>query len=311
MKLFKILSLIILIGLISCETNDDQENIEITKTATITIDGLRKEVFNENVFGNSNCNSLYFTIYNQEEGFEQTEIEIDLRRDGTLKQISYYRQIRNETTQAFERTYYYPPFHDKLSAITITNFRFDENTKDIYLEYEGTLYKERDNSQSIAIEGTIDIKSFYDAPCGIEVLTSLDYNSENFNFNSIFESRGSSDTVFQDHFFRSNNGFEARLTLDENIGDLAIGTYPLTETNITKFFELSEYIGPPRAGQTSQSFNENEWIKYKTRGNFTITDKIEIDHFNTQIIGYFDIEVLNQNQVIYTIDRMEFVLNGS
>lgn len=310
MRFLKITLLLILGSLTSCETDDEIVEV-ITNRAVVSINGIATEPINGLVSGNSNCDNIFLTIYNQAEGFHKTVLEIDLRRDGTLAKISYYEQVRNETTQRFERTYYYPPFYDLLSTITISNFSFDEITKNVYFEFEGTLYNERDDSQSIEIDGLIDMKNLYDAPCSIEVLTSLDYNSDEFSFNSIFWSRGSSSNSPLTHSFRSNNGFQARFVTDPNIGDLSVGTYLLPENSNTNYFELSEYNGPLHATQTPNRFDDTDWINYATRGSFTITDKIIVDTFNTKIIGYFDIEVLDQNQVIYTIDKMDFIINGS
>jgi hypothetical protein len=192
--------------------------------------------------------------------------------------------------------------------MTISNFEYDEVNKDIYFEFSGTVFNEYDETDTRIVSGVYDIKNHLDIACSVNVLTSLNYKSDEFEFNSI---NGSRKTTFSDgtyrHRFFSNNGYRIDFHIDDDMTQLALGSYLLTENSTTAFLKLYEYVSPINAVQYPL-FSQIIWNEYTTKDQFVITENVLINGEN-KVSGYFDIEVLDQNQVIYTADRMEFVRN--
>jgi hypothetical protein len=235
-------------------------------------------------------------------------IIFNIAKDGELNRVEYRERLPEGTTG---RIYFFlTPYFNPVGSMTISNFRYDEVTNDIYFEFSGTVYREDNNTITREVRGIVDAKNHLDIPCSIEMpLIDMSYNSDNFNFNSFFGSRSIFSNGSQRHRFFSNNGYRADFFSDSNLGDFTVGNYTLLENNTSLFLDIYQYNGPLQATQ-DPTINSLDWTNYKTRGNFVISEKIETSQ-EMRIKGYLDIEVLDQSQVIYTIDRMDFVLYGN
>lgn len=309
MKIFRIVPFIFLVILSSCETdNEEIAPVEVINNASITVDGKQTEFINEAIWGNTNCDFISVGISNYFEDDEGYTIKFNIGKDGGLRSVKYRERLPAATTGNIY--YFLTPSFNPVSSMIISNFSYDEIRNDIYFEFSGRIYREDDNSIIREVQGTVDVKNHLNIACDIDMpLIDMTYNSGSFSFNSFFHSRSIFSNGIQRHRFFSNNGYRIELISDQNIGDFPIGNYALTENSTSLFLDLYQYSGVLLATQ-SPTIVDLDWTKYKTRGNLIISERIETSQ-EMRIKGHLNIEVLDQNQVIYTIDGMDFILYGN
>lgn len=306
MKIYKLFTLCAFLLLYSCEKNDDQIEVVVVNNATITINGIETTFVNEQLSGNTNCDFIYLGVSNYFESPQGYVLYFDIKKNGELALV----RLR-ETPRMEPRTisYFVTPNFNPKSSVTLSNFRYEESTNDVYFEFTGTVYNEFDNSITRTISGKIDIKNHNDIACSAPS-RYMEYESNNFSFSYLFPINTTTviATGNQRHRYFSNNGYRIDFHLPQRIGEMPIGTYQLVEDDTSLFLNLFKENGPLRANQSPVVIN-SEWIQYKTRGTFTITER-QLEQGFTNVLGHLDLEVLDGSQVIHTISGLQFALDG-
>ena len=307
MKNLYILLILSLAGVISCDDqNDFEPPVEITNSANVTVDGFERSFINNEITGNTNCNMIYVTVSNfHEDEYAGYELDFDISKQGDLIRVEYLERTGESGRIPFYLTHAFDP----ISTMNISDFMYDESSNDLSFNFSGTIFNETDNSIQREINGTIDVENHKEFECSIGLLTRMAYESNEFTFKDTYIRTSTYPNGSQRHIFYSNNGYRLEFNLNQQLGNLELGTYPIVENNLPAFINLFKYTGPLIATQSPTIVN-SDWNEYQTSGTFTTTDKIEIDG-GLKVKGYFDLDVIENNEVIFKIDRMEFITFGN
>jgi len=306
MRIFRLFIFSFLTLTISCSEDEIPADIEVINQATIVVDGKESVIINDQITGNTNCDKIFLRINrfldDENNGYD---LSFDISKQGDLMDAEYLER----TGLSGRIPLYLSHSFDPISTMHISNFSYDESTNDIYFEFSGTVFNEIDNTIKRSITGTVDIKNHKDIECSIGLLNKMEYKSNELTFKDRYLQTRRFQNGAQKHIFYSNNGFRLEFDLNQQIGTLELGTYPIVENNFPAFVNLFEYVGPLIAIQSPTIVNA-DWKKYQTRGTFTITDKIDIDG-GVKVKGYLNLDVIENYEVIYTIDGMEFITFGN
>lgn len=289
--------------LVSCNRNDDDMEIptNFSRKITITVNGEHFEVAENKkkyIGGNTNCNGIFVSTV-VSNGSKEYRLDFQLLKNGELMRVKCLE------VPAY-KLYLTPDFNPK-STFQISDFHYDEATNDVKFSFTGTLYRENEiNSQNTkTIHGTVDIKSFEVIDCALPFYQNISYNSTDFSFNTIHDSRTKNETTLeQNHYFHSNNGYRLTLKTHDDLWKLPTGTYPFDETSTPDRVLLEKHIGNRVATQPQTSY-PNDWENLKTIGNFTIDTK-EIVNSNKKISGKITMSVYQGNQKIAEINNMSY-----
>jgi len=299
---FVILGVLILV---SCSENDDSILTEANREMTLNIDGELFE-FKENepyavLGGNTNCNKIFFnTLLSNDLALR---FNIELLKNGQLVDA----KIIQLTPESPHFIYYLTEDFKPKSSFEISNFNFDPLSNDIEFDFDGTLFREDDESfnDKKIVNGSVRLKSYTDVDCSEKFLDYIEYKTETFEFFSTRATHGTnSENPYHKHVFWSNNGHLLRIIGERDFWDMPIGTYDFDEnSSINKVF-LSRYLGPTKA-TLERDYNEEEWEALETIGNFTIDQKLE-DGYAKRIEGSITMEVFSNGQFLFSVENMKF-----
>ncbi len=303
MKYFNHLFYLLIFLAFSCT---DIEEIEKLSPSEFVIDGLKTEFLDKHVSATNSCNGHVVTAYLLKNKIE-TVIHFSLLKNGQLSKIEFTELDLGK--DKIISKYFFTPDYVPKSTFNVTDFVYNENSKELSFSYEGTLFQNNDNKITKTLKGIIKTSSNTNSNCSIHVCKIL-FSSIEFNFNSISYNKVKR-TYFNDtmemhnHNYFSNDGYKLEILSEKDLWNLSIGEYVFEPTSTTKV-SLTKYKGPLVVAQGGAWYDKSEWLEYETRGKITIVKKTKEQLFYKNIVGKIDMEIIHDNKVIYTIKDMEF-----
>lgn len=300
--IFKGLICWFLIFLVSCENEEFQAEQVIENEANITIDGFEYKSINELIGGNENCDNLYInTSYFDKNKIDFT-LKISVSKNGNLLGVWYEEYILPSNTPQLKKIFLTPNFNP-LSTFHISNFNYNSQNGEVEFNFYGIVFLESDNVIQRNISGAIKIKSLKSIACSV-AKTGLNYNSENLNLYSYFNSSSKYFDFTQAHNFFSNNGFFITLRSQSDLWFYPIGEINFNENNLYDRVEFKEAIGPIIASQFQQ-FNLQQWKEYETSGKIVIEEKY-VEKNQKLIRGKINLYVKYNGVEVYNLNNIQF-----
>lgn len=293
--------LFVILLFMSCENNNPIE-LEVVNLLDVTVDGVTYKVFNEYVGGNENCNSLYISTYYYEKDKIQFRLKFDIKKNGELKSI-WYEEYDLTSNVSLLKIFLTPNFNP-LSTFNIDNFEYNSLNNNIKFDFSGIVFLENQTHISRELLGSVDIKSFKSISCSI-ANTEIEYFSEDINLNSYHNYITEYSDQTQLHRYFSNNGYMLDINIEQSFWNFPVGTsFGFEETSTQNKISIYQYVGSLVANQ-SPAYNPQEWKRYDTRGNFIIDEKTYENGYK-KIVGKVNMEVIENNEIIYIISGLKF-----
>ena len=198
---------------------------------------------------------------------------IEILRNGEL---SYAKFVNKKS---FSNEEFSTPDYIPSSTIRIEEFEFVANKK-LKIKFGGTLLKRiynlKSNSESIEINGIIEINEFGKSTCN----TFNDYIKLNdqIKFSDITRTEQESSANLSVRYeSNSLNGYNIQFkNFTKFLTKMSLGTYYFDDLSNTEKLEFRKYIGIPKCFGTHTIIAE-DWKLYSTNGSFTIVEKTMID----------------------------------
>lgn len=304
MKYKFLIGLLIFSLFLSCEKDDNPiVYTEIANSLDVSIDGTLYQVINENIGGNENCSKLFISTYYYEKDKIQFRLKFEIKKNGELCSV-WYDEYDKTLVSPQQLKIFLTPNFNPLSTFSIENFEYNPLDNNVKFDFSGTVFLENQNNITRELSGSIDIKSFHSVNCSV-MNSEIDYFSEELKLNSYHSYRTKYANQTQLHRYFINNGHRIDINIEQDFWDFPIGTnFDFEETSVQNNVTFYKYIGDLIANQ-NPTLNPNEWKNYDTRGNFIIEDKIYENGYK-KIIGKINMEVLDTDNIIYTISNLKF-----
>ncbi len=303
MNKIKFLSIIFLLLFISCEYNNDTIEKEIiTNELIINVNGNDFKSYNEKIGGNENCNILNInTNYFEKDKYNFT-IKFEISKEGELLEVKF-EEYKYPLVSGVKKQVYLTPNFNPLQTFQISKFFYDENSRNINFDFEGTVFFEDDNSISKEVKGKIKIENFKTEPCAV-TKHNLRYNKNNFKLFSNSSKIGKNSNGTQTRDFYTNNGYHLTMQLSQDIWNYTSDTLIFDENQPLDRVIFKELIGPLKADQIKKT-TQTDWKNYKTTGKIIIQEKYKEKGMN-MIKGSIDLIAKENGEIKYNLSGIEF-----
>lgn len=283
---------------------DHQDDSLPLKQFNLTVDGVTVRVPESAIVANENCESIFLSLDYLDKDRKEYKLRLNLTKEGYLKEVYF---IGNDySLNSSNPKMYWPQTFSPASTFEIKNFSYNHQLGTLVFGFEGKLFEEFDNADSIELNGNVSIENLSTIPCSF-VPNRMYVRSNDFYFVNIKNHWSQTDTKVQQHWFHSNNGYRILFKTADNIWDYPIGRITFSDTDLLDKVALRKFIGPFRADQRPFE-KEEEWLEFQTSGAFTIDRKFLLN--DRQVIeGSIDFIAMNhEGEVIHKIERMRFRL---
>ncbi len=294
-----------LIAIMSCNSDQEVYNVPITKSSTVMMDGRSFQTINENIGGNENCNSIYVSTSFRVDNDIRFNLRFELLKNGQLKKM-WYDEISLAPGSSNIAKIFLTPNFNPTSTFSIDNFVYDAANNSVSFDFAGTVFLENNVETVKEISGRIENNDLTKTDCNA-VNYSIASTNDAFQFHTINYLATKYSSGEQQHRYFSNNGFMMEIKVEDDLWNFENGTYTFEE-NATNKVAISQYIGPLMADQI-QIISPENWQLYTTRGTFTIDEKVNMDG-NKIISGKMNLEVLQNDEVLYTIPDIEYAASS-
>lgn len=303
MNKIKILSIILYSFFISCHSDEDLISEErIKNELIINVNGTNFKSVNEKIGGNENCDKLFINAsYYEKDKFDFT-IKFDLSKEGELLKVWYEEYKLPMVTSQFKQFYLTPNFNP-LKTFKISNFYYDETSRNINFDFEGTLFFEDDINITKTVNGKIKIENFKTIDCAV-TKHSLRYHKNNFKLFSNTHSMGKSSDGSQTRDYFTNNGFHLTMKLSQDIWSFSTDTISFDENQILDRIVFKEYVGAIKADQI-QNIKQADWKNYETSGKIIIQEKYKEKGMD-MVKGSIDVVAKENGEIKYNLKGIEF-----
>lgn len=286
-------------------TNDDeiiQEQVELINRSTIFLNGVKYESVNVINSGNENCDNLYVKTSFFKKDDIDIRLEINLSKTGQLHSVNYGEYKLPIVSFTVLKTFLTPNFYP-LKTFSISNFNYNENTKELSFDFNGTVYFEQDNNVTRTFSGSIYNKSFRSIDCGI-VKTGIDYKSLDFELHNFHSYRTKFANNTQQHRFFTNNGHILDINVEDDLWNLPIGEIDFNHNSINNNVTIRKQLGVVIANQWPNIMHHN-WLIYNTQGKIYIENK-EIINGTKKISGKIDLQMMENGNIVRTLYGIKF-----
>lgn len=303
----KIIILLVIVLNFGCSNDsiitENTELIENPNKIDLKINGLNSDENIVEVSSYFSCDrDLNVTVTSKRNFVTDDLLVMNLTKEGILKSV-YFADKSGHSRQD-----YYSPDFIPSSTITISEFEFIENNK-LKFKFKGLLFKKKYSltqpNETIQIDGNVEIRNFTKSICNTFV------NSINLNDDIKFSNISRIDdnnipNALTRYEANSLNGYNINIkNLNQNVLDLAIGTYSFANNSVNEKIEFRKYIGLPKSFSTSYLI-PSDWILYETQGSFTVVEKTKINGF--EVVKVKLNFTASQNGVVeYTINNADFI----
>ncbi len=286
----------------SCDSDDIQEEAIaddlVSNKIELLIDGQpstnRVRGLSAFVCCDTKINISFDNLVDLEDGgyYGGSGMYLQLDRNGNLLSLWYKSYGPNRT--------YYSPYFDPTSTLTITDFEFIED-QILKVHISGQMFRSTYNffetPESATIDAQIEIKDFH--MCNCNTYTSNISNSNDFIFDGLSRARQGDNIRY---YSNTNNGYQLKFSnFDELFVNMPLGVYAFDENSTTQRIDFGKYIGVPRA--FVNLIIPEEWLQYKTTGNFEIIEKVRIGN-NIVTKVKFDLIAKDNDEVVFEFNDL-------
>jgi hypothetical protein len=215
--------------------------------------------------------------------------DLKILTDGTVRSV-YFKNAKNS------KVYQIPRYvENKFMLLKNLEFAKDEFAR---TEFRGYLYSSENRTDSVLVQGKLDITYFSGGSCNHTEFVKLD-NEHYFDVFSIVRTTTYTDVKYSASNY--NGDCVVFETLDKKMSELPIGTYNFNKNSTTPKIIFKRYIG--EIMPYNRTFYENEWKDYETLGSFTIEN-----HENNRTKGSINLQVVFDDYiVVFENAKFEFV----
>jgi hypothetical protein len=280
------------------------EHVDPNPTYLLEVDGQMYEATTLWSGGNESCGTLYLDIdyFLQDMHYE---MRFEISKKGHL--FRAYSIVRHIPLKQRVIPRYYTPNYNAPSTFELSGFSFDELTGHVEFKYNGTVFFEDDNSQTLGFAGYVNTELNMDHPCTFG-RSGLEYESEEIDLFSLTLSRDKWSTGHQGHYFFSYNGYRIYLYTSGDFWNYPLGEEMEFQPNDYTIdgvgVEFGELVGPMMADQIS-TVSDFEWKDYETSGTIVLENKY-IENGDRMISGKMYLTIRDQGKQLYYLDGVSF-----
>ncbi len=271
--------------------------------ASLNIDGHEFKSLDSWTGGNENCNTLHVTlVFPSEEG--KIRVIFTLSKNGQVNRVAINKPIDSSG----DRIYYFSDHFNPSRSFQILDFDYNSQDQSLSFNYEGTIYKEFQEEDSLFISGAVELDSFVFVDCSfVPSYLTIPFSPVPLN---PFDTYSRIDHTNGKYlaFFIYNNGHYVNLWLDEDPYLLGLGSHHFTASSSGDRVDMFHYTGDIVARQVA-SIHADDWEQYETSGEIIILDKIFHDNV-LYIEGELNLTAQLPGQTAQNFSSMPFVLRS-
>ncbi|PVH24745.1 hypothetical protein [Sphingobacterium corticibacter] len=260
------------IVLSSCQKEQELEDAESKMNIVFFEDDIPVRGMVKSNYNQDHCGQLRIVTAIQENENSSAELAITVLTNGAIANVTY-KTIRSSESERYEA-----PNMEVGRYFTVQNFNYDQSTKNLYFDFEGTVYTDSTNSKQI--RGKVNVASVKQTDC-TSVIFEARSISEDFEFSTLssnatrFNSGPTSPPdyeLFRHHSF-STSGQYLSLQMAKDISELQGEKIDFKSDDEYYRVIYAEYYGPMIFGSNSYSSIQEYWKYYQTEGTIDIFQK--------------------------------------
>lgn len=299
---YPLILLLTLMTIISCNSDEAVNEVPVTKSSTVIINGTSFQTVNESIGGNTNCNSIYVSTSFQGVDDIRFNLRFEFLKNGELKRVWYDEILLSPGSSNVAQIFLTPNFNP-ISTFSIENFVYNESENSVAFDFEGTVFLENNVNTFREISGRLENTDLEITDCN-NINYSMDFTGDAFQFHTVNYLAIKYSTDEQQHRYLSNNGFMMEIKTDNDLWDFENTTYTFDENSANRI-NIFRYSGPLAADQIQSVLTEN-WQLYSSRGTFTVDEKVISQNGFKIVSGKINIEILLDDEVLYTVSDIQY-----